>query len=327
MRDQGRREPTGNLGDVSPATFPLDLSQADPQEQKAKPSIHETPDVFPNGARTYSLKLRVSRAMDDPSATLPQLAAVLRASPESDALVILGRLLDSLPIGFYVTERVPPFRITYCNRVAASWVEPEAAPLTGKPVGQVFKTLKPKALDDAMRVACRTRKPQRIRGVEFSALQRPVSTSGHGTWEWEIYPLGDSHKQVTHLLNVVMNVTSPEDQPTPGAAQKLERNRMREEASGVLRIFGVAPDGGEPRLREQLSGREWEIAELIAQGLTNSTIASRLRIRRSTVASHVVHILAKLGVHSRAQVVAWVIERRLRLNWTAGQSQITEGEG
>ena len=265
--------------------------------------------------------------MDDPSATLPQLAAVLRASPESDALVILGRLLDSLPIGFYVTERVPPFRITYCNRVAASWVGPDAAALTGKAVAHVFKTLKPKALDDAMRVASRTRKPQLLRGAEFSALQAPVPPGGHGSWDWEIYPLGDAHGKITHLLNVVMNVPPSEIQPTPGGGGRLERNRMREEASGVLRIFGVAPDGGEPRLREQLSGREWEIAELIAQGLTNSTIASRLRIRRSTVASHVVHILAKLGVHSRAQVVAWVIERRLRLNWTAGQSQITEGEG
>jgi len=266
--------------------------------------------------------------MDDPSATLPQLAAVLRASPESDALVILGRLLDSLPIGFYVTEAVPPFRITYGNRVAAGWVTPDILPLTGKAVGNVFKTLRPVALADAMRATCRTRKPQRLQGVEFSALQgaRPVSGRRYNTWEWEIYPLSGSQGKVTHLLNVVMNVTSPEDQPSSGAAQKLDRNRMREEASGVLRIFGVAPDIAEPRVREQLSGREWEIAELMAKGLTNSAIASRLRIRRSTVSSHVVHILAKLGVHSRAQVAVWVIERRLRLNLTAGQSQTPEGE-
>ena len=266
--------------------------------------------------------------MDDPSATLPQLAAVLRAAPESDALVILGRLLDTLPIGFYVTEGVPPFRITYCNRVAAGWVAPEALPLAGKAVGKVFPTSKPAALADAMRAAWRTRKPQVLRGVTFAAdhASERGFDSRRGTWDWEIYPLSDSRGKVTHLLNVVMNLVPPEGQRSSGAAGTLDRNRLREEASGVLRIFGVAPDIAKPRFRERLSGREWEVAELMAKGLTNSTIASQLRIRRSTVSSHVVHILGKLGVHSRAQVAAWVIERRLRLNWTAEQSQATDGE-
>lgn len=50
------------------------------------------------------------------SASLPELASVLQASPESDALVILGRLLDSLPIAFYVTDSADVFRVIYGNR-------------------------------------------------------------------------------------------------------------------------------------------------------------------------------------------------------------------
>ncbi len=55
-----------------------------------------------------------------------------------------------------------------------------------------------------------------------------------------------------------------------------------------------------------LTRREREIAELIAQGLTNRQIAARLYIAERTVDTHVGRILAKLGCASRAQVAAMV---------------------
>jgi predicted ATPase/DNA-binding CsgD family transcriptional regulator len=64
-------------------------------------------------------------------------------------------------------------------------------------------------------------------------------------------------------------------------------------------------DGGDSRL----SPRELEIAMLIAQGLSNPAIARRLFLGRPTVATHVTHILAKLGFESRTQIAAWVGRR------------------
>ena len=55
-----------------------------------------------------------------------------------------------------------------------------------------------------------------------------------------------------------------------------------------------------------LTGREREVAELIAQGLTNRQIGGRLFIAERTVDTHVSRILAKLGCSSRAQVAAIV---------------------
>lgn len=55
-----------------------------------------------------------------------------------------------------------------------------------------------------------------------------------------------------------------------------------------------------------LTTRERQIAELIAQGLTNKQIAARLVIAERTVDTHVGRILAKLGCASRAQVAAIV---------------------
>ena len=62
----------------------------------------------------------------------------------------------------------------------------------------------------------------------------------------------------------------------------------------------------------RLTGRELEVAELVAGGLTNQSIARRLSIAPRTAEAHVENIRRKLQVHSRAQIAAWVTEHRLR---------------
>ncbi len=54
-----------------------------------------------------------------------------------------------------------------------------------------------------------------------------------------------------------------------------------------------------------LTAREFEVARLIAEGLTNGEIADQLDIAPKTASSHVEHILAKLGVTRRAEIAAW----------------------
>ncbi|WP_213575254.1 protein kinase [Rhodococcus sp. USK13] len=60
----------------------------------------------------------------------------------------------------------------------------------------------------------------------------------------------------------------------------------------------------------RLTKREQQVADLVAEGLTNKAIAARLVISQRTVQGHVEHILTKLGFTSRAQVAAWVVEER-----------------
>jgi predicted ATPase/DNA-binding CsgD family transcriptional regulator len=60
----------------------------------------------------------------------------------------------------------------------------------------------------------------------------------------------------------------------------------------------------------RLTSREEEIAQLVAEGLTNSDIAERLFISRRTAEGHVEQIRNKLGFRSRAQIAAWVTDRR-----------------
>jgi len=60
-----------------------------------------------------------------------------------------------------------------------------------------------------------------------------------------------------------------------------------------------------------LTAREFQVAELVAEGLTNQAIARRLSIAPRTAEAHVENIRRKLGVRSRAQIAAWVTRHRL----------------
>jgi DNA-binding CsgD family transcriptional regulator len=55
-----------------------------------------------------------------------------------------------------------------------------------------------------------------------------------------------------------------------------------------------------------LAKREADVARLVADGLTNKQIGTRLFISERTVDSHVRSILNKLGFNSRAQIAAWM---------------------
>ncbi len=75
----------------------------------------------------------------------------------------------------------------------------------------------------------------------------------------------------------------------------------------AVSVLEPPPDTGGP---EVLAPREREVAALVARGLTNRQIATELVISERTVHTHVRRILRKLGLGSRAQITAWVIEQR-----------------
>ncbi|MDX6201123.1 MAG: hypothetical protein QOE24_1795 [Frankiales bacterium] len=62
-----------------------------------------------------------------------------------------------------------------------------------------------------------------------------------------------------------------------------------------------------PSRADALSPREREIARMVAQGYTNKGIANVLDISLWTVSTHLRRIFAKLGVSTRAAMVALVV--------------------
>ena len=73
-------------------------------------------------------------------------------------------------------------------------------------------------------------------------------------------------------------------------------------------MLGFLGEGADQRPR--LTRRELEVARLIADGLTNHAIATRLSVAPRTAEAHVENIRRKLQVRSRAQIAAWITEHR-----------------
>jgi non-specific serine/threonine protein kinase len=71
----------------------------------------------------------------------------------------------------------------------------------------------------------------------------------------------------------------------------------------------AVPRSASRRVSAELTPRESEIAGLVAQGLSNRDIASKLVISQRTAETHVEHILMKLGFTSRTQIAAWVADQ------------------
>ena len=61
---------------------------------------------------------------------------------------------------------------------------------------------------------------------------------------------------------------------------------------------------------ESLTDREREIFELLAQGLSNKTIAARLYLSVRTVEGHLANIYSRLGVHSRTEAMLVAVKIR-----------------
>ncbi len=73
----------------------------------------------------------------------------------------------------------------------------------------------------------------------------------------------------------------------------------------VEEYFRRVGSGEERSTYEELTAREQEVLQLIGEGLTNQEIAERLTLSPHTVQTHRVHIMNKLGLHNRAQLVSY----------------------
>jgi DNA-binding NarL/FixJ family response regulator len=112
-------------------------------------------------------------------------------------------------------------------------------------------------------------------------------------------------KDVTaeRLFDAVRVVAAGEALLAPAVTRRLisEFTRLRPAASATTRSAGLA----------SLTPRETEVLRLVAEGLSNTEIATRLVVTEETVKTHVSRMLNKLGLRDRTQAVVTAYESGL----------------
>lgn len=104
----------------------------------------------------------------------------------------------------------------------------------------------------------------------------------------------------SELVQAVRLVASGDAVVAPRLTQRLLENFVR---SRPVRPV-IQPDP----LLEELTPRELDVAQCIAQGLSNAEIAHKLFLSEATVKTHVRRILTKLHLRDRVQVVVYAYE-------------------
>lgn len=110
------------------------------------------------------------------------------------------------------------------------------------------------------------------------------------------------------LVQAVRLVASGDAVVAPRVTQRLLENFVRN--SPPRQPQPADPLSVDPLL-EELTPRELEVAQCIAQGLSNAEIAHKLFLSEATVKTHVRRILTKLHLRDRVQVVVYAYETGL----------------
>lgn len=103
------------------------------------------------------------------------------------------------------------------------------------------------------------------------------------------------------LIRAVRKAAAGESTLSPRIARALAAIIARERAGETL----------EDQLRVDLTEREMEVLQCIAEGLSNIAIATRLGITEKTVKSHVSNILSKLYLTDRTQAAVYAWRKRI----------------
>jgi two-component system nitrate/nitrite response regulator NarL len=116
-------------------------------------------------------------------------------------------------------------------------------------------------------------------------------------------------REIEVLLKLILSKIDNSTSSTPRSLDGGMREIILDtEIEGVRCLF-VRTAQKAKKLLVMLSPREQAIARMVAEGYANKTIAAILDISAWTVGTHLRRVFAKLGVGSRAAMVAHLIER------------------
>ncbi|MGW7570301.1 response regulator transcription factor [Streptomyces tendae] len=96
-----------------------------------------------------------------------------------------------------------------------------------------------------------------------------------------------------------------------GLAPSIQRRLLERLSESEAQTESQPRRSGPPEPPDGLTARETEVLVLIAEGLNNTQIASRLQVSTATVKTHINNLFAKTGIKDRAQAVRYAYGKGL----------------
>ncbi len=95
------------------------------------------------------------------------------------------------------------------------------------------------------------------------------------------------------------------------AIRKIASGGVHVSAAVAEALFNNVRGGSSTQPHEQLSDREFQVLQLIANGHSSAEIAATLKLSPKTVSTHKTHILEKMGMNNQAELIRYAIAHRL----------------
>jgi DNA-binding NarL/FixJ family response regulator len=128
------------------------------------------------------------------------------------------------------------------------------------------------------------------------------------------HELRDEHGPTLPIMFVSEHGADPRERVTGllvGADDYLALPFVPDELLARVRALTRRSAPSAAAAQASLTPREHEVLGLMAEGLGQAEIADRLVVSSKTVGNHIEHILWKLGVHSRAQAIAFAFREHM----------------
>jgi DNA-binding CsgD family transcriptional regulator len=93
-----------------------------------------------------------------------------------------------------------------------------------------------------------------------------------------------------------------------GTFERLDAEPWAERARAEVRASSETARKRDPSTLSQLMPQEFQVARMVADGLSNNEVAAQLFLSPRTIDAHLRNVFAKLGVTSRTQVARAVVD-------------------
>jgi predicted ATPase/DNA-binding CsgD family transcriptional regulator len=242
-------------------------------------------------------RLGVARGL----AALAELAAAQGDS--SRAVRVAGAALALFAEVGVASSRAAIGRLERLIDGAASGLGPDAA----ASLAQAGRALDPRQAAELARGA---QAAELARGAQAAELARGAQAAelAHGAQAASApaQPVNGAIRAAGPPLTAAPATGSAAISVSPAAVSPAAVSPAAAVPAAPVRAAPVPAAPTQPAWPGSLSGREREVATLLAVGLSNRAIGQRLFISPATVARHIANIFSKHGFRSRAEVTAWV---------------------